>query len=217
MLTALCWSLAHGAQGTANLQEGGGMRAKVAWLAGLCLVISVLGCSGTPATPASPSAPPPRNLTGAVTLAQTPRELLGGFASNGSSPIFTLASIKDVGKDGAPCTGAGGYSDLTSGRQVTVFGPKAEVLATVPLGAGTYRIIPADTPSLGPGASIDHIAIVDAYARGKNLLCTFAFEAPGIPQAETLSVEVGSRGRLTFTRAHLEASGWHLDLVFPSL
>jgi hypothetical protein len=192
------------------------MRAKIAWPVGTLLTIVIVGCSAAPSAPASPTTPPPRTLTGVVTLVQNAREMVGGFFSNGTAPVFTLASIDDMSKDGAPCESAGGYSDLTAGRQVTIYGPKAEVLATVPLGAGTYHRIPQEPPSLSPGASLDVVAYAGVAAAKKNLMCTFAFEASGIAQGETLSVEIGTRGRLTYTNAQLEASGWHIELVLPN-
>jgi hypothetical protein len=184
----------------------------------IATIVTACGSSSTaPAPSATPSpSPSPRTLTGSVTLVQNAKEMAGAFFSNGTDPVFTLAEISDISKDGVPCESAGGYSDLTAGRQVAIYGPKADVLATVPLGAGTHHVLELDEPSLIPGASIDVVAYAGAMAVQDNQLCTFAFEALGIPQVETLSVEVGTRGRLTYTNAQLEASGWHIELRLPN-
>jgi len=83
------------------------------------------------------------------------------------------------------CHGLGGYSDVQSGQPIVVKDGNGSVIAT---GATAY-----DTRS-APA-------------------CAFAFDIPAVPDVPFYSIEIGRRGRQTFSRDHLDAANWHVDLT----
>lgn len=95
------------------------------------------------------------------------------------SGTVTLTSA-DILTGGGTCFGDGGYSDLQPGAQVVVRDAQG---ATVAAG------------SLGPGAR-------PKGERYRNVMCEFPFTVEGVPSGGDLySVEVGSRGEVTFREA----------------
>jgi hypothetical protein len=95
---------------------------------------------------------------------------------------------------GSPCTGAGaGYPDIRAGTPVRVRDAATRtVLATATLTGGTLR--------KGP-------------LRGPDDDCVYAFTL-AVPDREAYRIEVGRRpGKVLFTRADLEKSGWKADLT----
>jgi hypothetical protein len=95
---------------------------------------------------------------------------------------------------GGPCQGAGaGYPDIRSGTSVRVRDDATRtVLATATLNGGTLR--------KGP-------------LRGRDDDCVYSFSL-SVPERDAYRIEVGSRpGKVLFTRADLEKSGWKADLT----
>jgi hypothetical protein len=95
---------------------------------------------------------------------------------------------------GSPCQGAGaGYPDIRSGTPVRVRDHATRtVLATATLNGGTLR--------KGP-------------LRGRDDDCVYSFTL-SVPDRDAYRIEVGSRpGKVLFTRADLDKSGWKADLT----
>jgi hypothetical protein len=95
---------------------------------------------------------------------------------------------------GGPCAGAGaGYPDIRAGTPVRVRDDATRtVLATATLEGGTLR---------------------QGKLRGRDDDCVYAFSL-SVPDRNAYRIEVGSRpGKVLFTRADLEKSGWKADLT----
>jgi hypothetical protein len=95
---------------------------------------------------------------------------------------------------GSPCTGAdAGYPDIRSGTPLRVRDDATRtVLATATLNGGTLR--------KGP-------------LRGRDDDCVYSFSL-SVPERDAYRIEVGSRpGKVLFTRADLDKSGWKADLT----
>jgi hypothetical protein len=95
---------------------------------------------------------------------------------------------------GGPCTGAGaGYPDIRAGTAVRVRDDATKaVLATAALKGGTLR---------------------KGKLRGRDDDCVYSFTLT-VPERSAYRIEVGKRpGKVLFTRADLEKSGWKADLT----
>lgn len=100
----------------------------------------------------------------------------------GKPATFTLegsfALLEDAVALGDSCRGTGGYDDIGTGTDVTVYGAKGDVVATGQLGGGTKA---------GVGA------------------CDFTVAVPGVPRGEKFyKVEVSHRGTLQLTAEEAE-------------
>jgi len=84
---------------------------------------------------------------------------------------------------GDPCTGQGGYADMTEGAQVVVRDGAGETLAVGNLEAG--RLL-------------------------KWNQCAFAFTIEGIPTADFYRIEVAHRGELTYPAIDLAYREWQV-------
>ena len=95
---------------------------------------------------------------------------------------FTLQS-SSVGGSSSNCRGTGGYDDIKSGLSVTVRDGSGSILGTGRLGDGRK-----------PGSS----------------WCTFEFSVGGLSEADFYSVEVGSRGEMTYSFEEMENYDWEV-------
>jgi hypothetical protein len=114
---------------------------------------------------AAPQAGPPFTLRGLVTL------------------IATNNLNYDIPNVGRGCSGQGGYSDLTSGRQITVSDATGKVI-----GVGQL-----------------------SYGRAESeVTCRFPFEVKGLPAADFYGIELQRRGTLRYPIADLKARNWEV-------
>jgi hypothetical protein len=104
------------------------------------------------------------------------------FNVTGSLTLSDTMSVVTTTKD--DCWGTGGYDDIQAGAQVVVYDNKGAMLASSELDPGV-----AEGDELG--------------------VCTFKFKVPNVPIADTdlYSVEVTSRGKITFTQAEAGSVG----------
>lgn len=94
-----------------------------------------------------------------------------------------------------PCTGIGGYRDIAPNAQVTVKDQAGELLAVGNLGAGESVAV----GETGSGIPLTH--------------CRFEFGVGPLPDRPFYSVEVSRRGPVSYARADLEATAWHVELT----
>jgi hypothetical protein len=107
--------------------------------------------------------------------------ITGSFTLKDDSPSYAYPSIK---VSAASCTGAGGYSDIGAGTQVTVKNGKGDVLTT---------------SELQPG-------------EGGSLRCSFPFTFNVTEGEDRYIVSVGRRGELSFSFGELKSRGVALFL-----
>lgn len=105
----------------------------------------------------------------------------GSFTLSDDSPSTYSPSI-DV--SGSSCSGAGGYSDIGPGTQVTVKNGEGQIITTATLGTGT----------------------------GGKYLCTFPFEFEITEGEDRYLVGVGRRGELSYTFDQLRSNGVMLSM-----
>lgn len=111
---------------------------------------------------------------------------------------FTLIDSDVVGTwDG--CFGSGGYDDFGPGMNVTVRDGQGDVVGV----GSTESLSEADRT----GVWADDVT----FSEDSSVSCVVKFTVDVKP-AEFYSVEVGSRGDLTYSAAELEAAGWHVEL-----
>jgi hypothetical protein len=89
---------------------------------------------------------------------------------------------------GGACSTEGAYSDIKVGTDVSVRDDTDKVVGAGSLAAGTLGFMAA-------------------------AVCFFAFTVEGVPDAKFYTVEVGHRGKLTFSAADLEAKHWVADMT----
>ena len=124
-----------------------------------------------PTPPPDPAAQPPRppyTLRGTVTL------------------IATNNLNYDVPNVGRGCSGQGGYSDLTSGKQVTVTDASGKVIGVGQLSFGRAE---------------------------SDVTCPFAFEVKGVPAADFYGIELQNRGTLRFSAVDMKAKNWEVGII----
>ncbi|XGV99642.1 MAG: hypothetical protein ACAF41_11975 [Leptolyngbya sp. BL-A-14] len=80
---------------------------------------------------------------------------------------------------------SGGFDDLNAGAQITVLDSSGKMIALGSLGEG--KVVKSD--------------------RDSNL-CVFPFVIDKVPESDFYSVELGHRGKLTFSGKELETKGW---------
>lgn len=107
--------------------------------------------------------------------------ITGSFTLKDDSPSYAYPSIK---VSGSSCTGAGGYSDIGVGTQVTVKNGKGDVLTTSELQSG----------------------------EGGSMRCSFPFAFDVTDGEERYIVSVGRRGELSFSFGDLKSHGVELFL-----
>ena len=128
--------------------------------------------------------------------------LLALAGCSGSEPAVQLTGTVDVPSGlqnrldgGSGCMPTDGYDDVDTGTSVTIRDENGKTIGTAQLGDGekTGDLQPFNGNSAFP--------------------CTFSFTT-SVPAAEFYSVEVGSRGEVTFSRADVEADAVALTLGF---
>ena len=97
---------------------------------------------------------------------------------------LTIASPGDVQVTGSSCRGAGGYSDIQEGSQVTVEDAAGKLIAISTLRAGSGL-----------------------------LACVFPFSVVKVPNVAFYKVAVGRRGAVSYSADELRTSSWHVDLT----
>ncbi|WP_197380481.1 DUF732 domain-containing protein [Mycolicibacterium mengxianglii] len=107
--------------------------------------------------------------------------IAGTFTLNDDSPSYVAPSIE---VSGSSCVGAGGYSDIGPGTQVTVKNGQGDVLATTELEPGT----------------------------GGRFLCTFPFSFEVTEGEDRYIISVSRRGDMSYTFGELKSNGVVLTL-----
>jgi hypothetical protein len=117
-----------------------------------------------------------------------------GLASSGAllpkhdvSGTFTLTDTS--ASFGGVCSGSGGYSDIRLGTNVVLRDGDGKLLATGSLGAGE---------------------------RSNATRCVFIFNLRNVPEVPFYTIEVGSRGDLSYSLEEMIATGWSIDLTLGS-
>lgn len=108
------------------------------------------------------------------------------------SGVYIVHGIFSHRSYGTPCHAAdAGYPDVRPGTGVTVSDGTGALLGTVTLRGGTLR--------RGP-------------LRGRDDDCVFSFSLI-VAERSSYRVEVGRRGAVEFSRAHLERANWQAELT----
>jgi hypothetical protein len=122
---------------------------------------------------------------------------LGAFLAIrlGGDPTYTITGglALDLGgtfsgfsaDEGDACNGAGGYSDIRPGAQVTVRDGTGATVAVSSLGGGARR----------------------------SASCIFTFVVPDVPRVDFYSVEVSHRGQVQFSFDDMERQDWEVILT----
>ncbi|WP_155855285.1 hypothetical protein [Actinotalea ferrariae] len=138
-----------------------------------------------------------------------------------------------------PCTagslGAGGYEDIATGTQVSVYGGAGDLLALGNLAAGQLEMGQpqqvddwSNAPEAPPVPDVEapqsewdaFNKATDEYLDATMNLpqktvywgwCTFPFTVD-VPDSDFYSIEVAHRGKVNFSRQDLEAEGWVVAL-----
>lgn len=121
----------------------------------------------------------------------------GASETNTITGVFKLIDIPEYSKYssgktsifafGGTCEGTGGYSDISEATQVTITDGAGKLLAVTSLSEGK--------PS---GSKLE------GFVEG----CTFSWSAPDIPKADFYNIEVGRRGKLTYSYQQMEDVFW---------
>lgn len=168
-----------------------------------------------------------------MTLLATPANRVGDHASPASAPTPLskrrtprVAVITGV----ALVAGFGAWIALSAGGSDSSSAPA--VAATPQKIAGTFTVFGGGTAAdacAAPGATGEVITVTNAAGTvlTKGTLgtgtpvaighgCAYQFAAPRPGAANAYLVEVGDRGRLSFTRAQMAAAHWKLDINIGS-
>jgi hypothetical protein len=123
-----------------------------------------------------------RGIPLAVLIAVTTISCSGVTAEYEMSGSFTLFST-DTSGSSSNCRGSGGYNDIKSGLSVTVRDGSGDILGTGRLGTGRQRA---------------------TYG------CYFEFSVGGLSKVDFYSVEVGSRGEMTYSFEEMKNNNWEV-------
>lgn len=172
----------------------------------LALIALLAGCGAAAPTP-SPTPTPAPSPTPLI-IYVTPSPTAVPTASPTENPTATLAAAHDIaitftlhgnpfgtgreiaGND-TVCWGDGGYSDINTGMQATIYDATGTVI-----GFATFRSDGQTTETYN----------------GSPTACSFGTTALGVPDASLYGIEVGRRGTVQFARSDLAASGWLAEL-----
>lgn len=122
-------------------------------------------------------------------LAGETHDISGRFVLDDSSSYYT-SGIRTIGSSG--CEGTNGYDDINDSTQVTISDSKGRTLAVTELENGH---------TAGSGS---------LYVSE----CFWDWSADNVPDSDFYVVEVGHRGKLTFSKSDMESHDW---LVLSSL
>lgn len=144
--------------------------ARLLMAAAISLVL--LGCGAASSAPPSP----PPTATGHLLSGKL------GFLNGGEHVERTATS----------CSGTGGYSDISTGAQVTVKDQTGTVIAV--------------------GVLVDDPLLAKAYESGLHLGCFFKFDIQ-VPEATFFTLDIAGRDPVTYSKADLEATKWQIVLT----
>lgn len=159
--------------------------------------------------------------------------LIGGlvvFGSSSNSGKVTIRGIallmsKDTGDvtgSWDDCKGTGGYDDFSAGRNITIKNEKSEII-----GAGAARNLSEDIFSTlvemnkdiswygeikadsSPEDTIKNTFVVGANA---GMACGLYFEIK-TDKSEFYEIEMGSRGKLSYSQSEMEKNGFAVSLT----
>lgn len=126
-------------------------------------------------------------VSAVVALAGCGGEAAAGNASPAGHTL-TVEFTLTVSDSGGSCEGGqGGYSDIDPTTAVTVYDAAGKVVGAAPLGTDCLDTF-GDTADPSTAA--------------------WTTKVPGIPDSKFYQVEVGHRGKLTFSRAQLAGADW---------
>lgn len=112
--------------------------------------------------------------------------------------ITVQFELSTGGDDVVECSGgSGGYSDITSSTDVTVYDGSGKVIATAALGDDCTQ----------PTTDVGSTDFSDA---------TWTTKVTNVPDEKFYQVEVGHRGKLTFSKADLASNGWTVSASLGS-
>ena len=123
--------------------------------------------------------------------------LLHGITRDGSRFALTgTLDLTDSGahyRDGESCYGENGYDDVSGGTGVTVTDRAGSIIGTGKLEEG-----------VGQGSAED----ADSLLADLLSSCVFSFSVDELPKTAFYSIEVGRRGKLTYSLADMKQSKW---------
>jgi hypothetical protein len=117
-----------------------------------------------------------------------------GFNNSGAlSPKHDVSgtfALTDTGENFSStfCAGTGGYADIRSGTNVVLKDGDGKLLATGSLGNPT----------------------------GSGSQCTFTYTLKNVPDSPFYTIEVGSRGDLSYSLEEMRGKAWSIDLTLGS-
>lgn len=146
----------------------------------------------------------------------------GGGGDNGRTihGTLTLSDSDNFWSDGSPCSGQGGYDDISSGAQVVVKNEAGEIVATSRLEAGVGKDLRISLWELGVEAAEEEGRtpppspdLQDSDLLDLNLVqCEFAFEAD-VPASPFYSIEVSHRGEINYSYDDMVENDWTVGLT----
>jgi hypothetical protein len=133
----------------------------------------------------------------ALTAASTDKETIKG--------TFTLFASDDVSGDMSECEGTGGYDDVSEGVPVTIRDQEDNIV-----GSATLANASADEIASRIAARDEDATLAEAQAlveRMDGVACVLVFDAE-VDDAEFYDIEVGERGKISYSRKELIGNGW---------
>lgn len=127
----------------------------------------------------------------------TDRHTISGSVSiTGNADLVLWGNSEEQARNpevGVPCVGSGGFSDIQESAPVSLRDEEGKVIGSNRLGEGTLSEV--------AGASLD-----------ADKTCAFRFTLTDVPDAEFYSIEVGSRGEITYSKSDMEENDWMVEL-----
>jgi hypothetical protein len=142
----------------------------------------------------------------------------GGSSKPTIKGMFTLFDTDVVG-DVDSCSGTDGYDDVGPGMNVTVRNAEGDIIGSGHTRAGdleelAVRSYEVDNDGEQPGDA-DLADIKDTLDGVNGLACPLMFEVE-VDKSDFYEVEVGSRGKQSYSQKELEDAGWVLNLSLGS-
>jgi hypothetical protein len=177
------------------------------------VVASQLGNDGN--TEVSAAASKASTTTSTTSTTTTTTTTIPTFAINGSMEIDAAQARSIVydyqtdiftNLDNPECASDEGYEDVTVGTSITVYDGNSAVI-------GTGRIDSVEWTQLEE-SRLDGMPAADVPG-GTGLYgqCLYKFSLVDLPPSDFYAIEVGRRGKLTYSVADLETQGWTVTLV----
>jgi hypothetical protein len=131
-------------------------------------------------------------------------EIIGTFSlqvtRNPASDAYTV---------GQSCAGWGGYSDVGDGTSVTITDGSGNLLGSATLSGGTANAV-------ANGNQVLHYNDGIGDFNGPQVAeteCDFTFSVSQVPQVSFYQVEVGNRGKQSYSLSQMEQNGWFVGLT----